>query len=240
MPALDEIPPRCTCEELAGEGVVLAEACIAHLWIFERLKPREVRALLDVAWRRKCEVGEPIFHQGDPAQVMFLVKGGRIKLTKSTEEGRELILDIRKAGDIVGETMLSEETTYPVTARCLEDTLLCGFTRDRFRSLILTYPNIGLQVISNLSSRVSWLTDRVGSMSESRLEDRLYEVLSTVAKEHGTRTERGFALPFALTHEELGFLSGAHRVSVTRAMKTLRESGRVVQEGKTLVLTGRG
>ncbi len=43
-------------------------------------------------------------------------------------------------------------------------------------------------------------------------------------------------IDFPLTHEELGFLVGAHRVSITRAMKVLKESGKVVREGKTLIL----
>ena len=64
-----------------------------------------------------------MFLQGDPADKMFLIKGGRIKLSKVLEDGSELTLDIRKAGDFVGENMFSEEGEYPVSAYCLEDTL---------------------------------------------------------------------------------------------------------------------
>ncbi|WP_083846791.1 helix-turn-helix domain-containing protein [Desulfomonile tiedjei] len=73
-------------------------------------------------------------------------------------------------------------------------------------------------------------------MSLSRLETRLYSVLVTVAKEHGVRSRRGFRIQFPLTHEDLSFLVGAHRVSITRALKALKESGRLSQEGKTLIV----
>jgi CRP/FNR family transcriptional regulator len=61
-------------------------------------------------------------------------------------------------------------------------------------------------------------------------------VLITVAKEHGIRTQNGLRIQFPLTHEELSFLVGAHRVSITKAMKALKKAGRLSQEGKTLII----
>ena len=167
---------------------------------------------------------------------MFLIKAGRGKLSKITAEGNEITLDIRKAGDFLGESMLIEDADYPLTAWCLEDTLICGFTKADFETLILEKPNIGLQIIKNLSNRINWLTERVGSFSLTNLEDRLYQVLTQVAREHSVKSQRGFSIQLPLTHEELGFLVGAHRVSITKAMKALKEAGRIFQEGRTLIL----
>lgn len=57
-----------------------------------------------------------------------------------------------------------------------------------------------------------------------------------VARDHGVKGPRGSSIQFPLTHEELGFLVGAHRVSITKAMKALKEAGRIHQEGRTLIL----
>lgn len=226
----------CLCEELAGKDAVLSPTCIGHLWIFKNLLPEELDALSKAALRKKYERGQAIFQQGDPAKEMFLVKAGRVKLSKVMADGAEITLDIRKAGDFLGENMLSEDMDYPVTAWCMEDTLFCGFSKEEFEKLVLDNPNIGLQVIKNLSNRISWLTGRVGSMTVTNLEERLYGVLANVAREHGTKSQRGFIIQFPLTHEDLSFLVGAHRVSITRAMKDLRQSGRIIQEGRTLIL----
>ncbi|GAB4243328.1 MAG: Crp/Fnr family transcriptional regulator [Thermoleophilia bacterium] len=228
--------PQCVCDRIAGHEGRLHPACLADLWIFDNLSPREIEAILNLAWREKREAGSSIFTQGQQADRMFLIKAGRVKLSRATEDGTELILDIRKAGDFVGETMLGEDSTYPVSAWCLEDTLVCGFTQERFHRLVTDHPNIAYQVIRNLSNRVSSLSSRVGSMSATRLEDRIYGVLATVAKEHGSPVSGGRAIHFPLTHEELSFLVGAHRVSVTRAMKSLRESGKIVDEGRRLIV----
>lgn len=228
----------CICDDLAGENAALAPTCIGHLWIFEHLKPPEVEALVAAALRRQFKKGQAIFMQGNPAKEMFLVKAGRVKLSKYTEDGNELTLDIRKAGDFLGEQVLNEEFDYPLTATCIEDSLACGFSREAFEKLVLGYPNIGLQVIKNLTQRIEWLTSRAETMTSSNLEERLYRVLTTVAREHGVRDRKETAIRFPLTHEELSFLVGAHRVSITRAMKSLKEAGKIIQEGRTLILVG--
>ncbi|MBC7360509.1 MAG: Crp/Fnr family transcriptional regulator [Desulfacinum sp.] len=226
----------CLCEELLGKDVPVSPECIGNLWLFRNLEPEDIQALVSAAERRIYQAREVIFHQGDPAQRMFLIKAGRVKLSKVHEDGHEITLDLRKSGDFLGEQMLSEESDYPVSAVCMERTLICGFTRKRFEALVRERPNIGLQVIRNLSERIHLLTDRAGSLSFSNLEDRLYRILVAVAKEHGKRTAGGYAIHFPLTHEELSFLVGAHRVSITRAMGKLRESGRISIEGRTLLI----
>jgi CRP/FNR family transcriptional regulator len=193
-------------------------------------------ALTQAAQRRRYQKGETIFAQGQPARRMFLLKAGRVKLCKVSAEGNELILDFRGAGDFLGEGMLTSDEDFPLTAVCLEETLTCGFTREGFEALVLQHPNIGLQVIRNLSRRIDSLTQRVGSMSATHLEERLHQVLWQVAREHGRPAGEGRELAMPFTHEELSFLVGAHRVSITRALKGLREAGMVVQRGKSLVV----
>ena len=155
---------------------------------------------------------------------------------KIFEDGSEVTLDIRKAGDFVGESMFSDKIRYPVSAVSLQDTLTCGFSRKQFENLVLQHPDIGLKIIQNLSERISWLTERVGDFTISNVEERLFSVLCNVAQQHGTKSSNGFIIQFPLTHEDLSFLTGAHRVSITRAMKGLREAGKIIHQGKTLIL----
>jgi CRP/FNR family transcriptional regulator len=212
------------------------DACLGQLWLFSLLDPAEMRALIGAARRRQLPAGSHVFLQGEPARWLFVIKAGRIKLTKTDPEGNEILVDMRKAGDFLGETFLAEEADYPLTAACVEDSLLCGLTREQFERLVSENPAIGLQVMRAMSERISYLTSRVGDLAETHLEERLHAVLATVAREHGVRTARGLVIEFPLTHEELSFLVGAHRVSVTRALKSLGAAGKVVREGGRLLL----
>jgi CRP/FNR family transcriptional regulator len=228
---------RCLCRDVAGPDIELSSTCLGQLWVFDNLTPSEMAELTRQAQRKKLVKGDLLFLQSDPADELFLIKGGRIKLVKVFENGNELTLDIRKMGDFVGENVFSDQGQYPVTAVCLEDTLTCGFSRSQFERLVLKNPNIGLQVIRNLSERISSLTRRVGSLAIANVEERLYRVLCNVAKEHGSVSSRGIVIQFPLTHEDLGFLTGAHRVSITRALSALRRAGKIIFEDKKLILT---
>ncbi len=226
----------CLCQEIAGPDIQLSPICLGQLWIFDNLPGSEVVELIREAARKKMVKGETLFMQSDPADELFLIKGGRVKLVKIFEDGSELTLDIRKDGDFLGENVFSDQGQYPVSAICLEDTMTCGFSRSQFEQLVLKHPHIGLQVIRNLSDRVTWLTSQVGSMAVTNIEERLYRVLCNVAQKHGSTIPRGVVIQFPLTHEDLGFLTGAHRVSITRAMTALKNAGKIILEDKRLIL----
>lgn len=227
---------RCLlCKELT-EKLSFSKACLRSLWIFRNLGPEDIEALALQAEAERFAAGAVVFQQGENADRILIIKAGRIRLWKITEEGNEITLDIRQSGDVLGESMFSQDGVFPISATCLEDTYTCGLTRAGFERLVLSNPNIGLQVIKNLSQRIDLLTSRVSDMSFSNLEERLYRILVAVAQEHGKESEKGLILPMPLTHEDLSFLVGAHRVSITRAMKTLHSSGQVMREGRYLII----
>ncbi|MCC6347031.1 MAG: Crp/Fnr family transcriptional regulator [Nitrospirales bacterium] len=224
------------CEEIARKSASVSPVTFGNLWVFEHLSSLELKALADASLRRQYKKGQSIFMEGDPAHEMYLLKYGRTKLIKHTREGNEITLDIRKAGDFIGEQVLNEEFEYPLTSVCVEDTFVCSFSKESFEKLVLQHPNVGLQVIKNLTSRIEWLTNRAETMSSPTIEEKIIGVLSSVAKEHGVKDSNTVVIQFPFTHEELSFLVGAHRVSITRALKHLKESGRLALQGKNLVL----
>lgn len=227
----------CPCENIASSLKNLSDVCIGNLWLFNNITPDEMEVLAGNAKRRQLEKGQFVFYQDDTSLEMFLLKSGRVKLTKILENGNEITLDIRKAGDFIGENIFSEESAYPVNAVCMDKALTCGFTKEQLNQIIMQHPNIGLQIIKNMSERISQLTSKVGSMAEASIEDRLYSVLKHVANEHGIPCPKGLKIQFPLTHEELSFLIGAHRVSVTRAMKYLKETGKIETDRRSLIVT---
>lgn len=192
--------------------------------------------LKKIGSKRSIAAGAPVFTQGAPVDSLFLIKTGRIKLSKVNEDGTEITLDFRKAGDVLGEDIFAGEQTYPLSAWAMEETVTCGFAIRDFNRMILTNPDIGLSVIRSMGLKMGAMTDRLESMSESGLENRLHSVLGQIAREHGSDAPDGVCIDFPLTHEELGFLVGAHRVSVTKAMQLLVSAGKVSRKGKKLTL----
>lgn len=228
----------CLCQQIAGPDVALHPRCFGQVWLFEGAPPDAWNKVASRLVRKKLSSGDKVFFEREVAETMYLIKMGSVKLWKSTEDGRELILDIRNAGDLLGEAVLIEAGTYPVCANALSDVLLCGISRPVFEEMVHSYPQVGLAVIKNLSRRIDYLTGKLGALNEPTLEERLYEVLLNVARQVGVPGQGGWSIALPLTHEEIGFLVGAHRVSITRAMKKLRETGKINSNGKILFIAG--
>lgn len=234
----------CPCEKNKITGAFWSNACIGELWLFEGLSLDDLLALASKAVRSVYQAGQTVFVQGERAQSIFLIKTGHIRLSRTMQNGAEVILDIRKPGDCLGEYILNdleEEYHYPVSAWCMEDVVICGFTKSIFEELVLTHPSIGLKIIRNMAGRIAHLTERLDAMSQCHLEEKLFGVLLNVAREHGFVDEAGgYRLEMPLTHEDIGFLIGAHRVSVTRIMKRLKETGRISHAGRFLIVNSPG
>jgi CRP/FNR family transcriptional regulator len=83
----------CQCERIAGGDIDLSPICIGRLWIFQNLEAEEIEALTRGASRKKLTAGQALFLQGEPTNEMFLIKGGRIKLSKVLEDGTDGFFD---------------------------------------------------------------------------------------------------------------------------------------------------
>ncbi|MDW7709248.1 MAG: Crp/Fnr family transcriptional regulator [Deferrisomatales bacterium] len=233
---MSETTPSCLCRQTFGDEVAGHAGCIGQLWLFEGLSDADRAALGPRLHRRRHDAGTILFREGDPGDHMYLLKAGAVKLSKITEDGRALTLDVRRPGDLLGESCFLEESEFPVTGTCLEPTITCGFTRGVLESVVLEHPTVGLALIRNLSRRIQWLTGRVGALTEPHLEDRMYQALVNVARQVGQPGPKGWVIEFPLSHEEIGFLVGAHRVSVTRALGRLRDAGKIQVEGKAILV----
>ncbi|ACS81779.1 Crp/Fnr family transcriptional regulator [Maridesulfovibrio salexigens] len=227
---------RCVCDQCAAADSAGTGKCLKDFWIFDHFCESQLQDLQTIGIRREIPAGQLIFNQGGKADELFLIRSGSIKLSKVSEDGTEVTLDFRRYGDVLGEDIFSGVEAYPVSAMAIDDTVTCGFNLSDFQSLVRKKPDIGLSVIKSMSNKISALSNRIGSIAEVNLEDRLYSVLSSISKEHGCRIGDEYTFPFKLTHEELAFLVGAHRVSITKAMQALISKGRICCTNKIITL----
>ncbi|MDC0336296.1 cyclic nucleotide-binding domain-containing protein [Pseudodesulfovibrio sp.] len=128
---------KCICSDGACSATTTTGECFKDFWIFENFSEGQMDELQKIGLKRTIQAGSPVFMQGSPADEMFLIKTGRIKLTKIHHDGNEVTLDFRKAGDVLGEDVFSSESDYPLGAWAIEDTVTCGFGIQDFNALVL-------------------------------------------------------------------------------------------------------
>ena len=226
----------CSCDDVLPEKSLTSSVCIKDFSLLESLNAHDFERFKDIGMRKIFHEGEALFVQGGPINEVFVIKAGRIRLSKVLEDGTEITLDFRKPGDLIGEEAFSQRVNYPLTAWAMQETLTCGFRVHDFNQLIVDNPDLGLKLIGNMSKTILTLNSRLESLTIGHLEDRIFQVLSNIASEHGRKTSKGYSIGFPLTHEELGYLVGAHRVSVTKALKRLTHMGKIMKEDRSFIL----
>lgn len=169
---------------------------------------------------------------------MFFLEEGTVQVARGAAGGRTAWVGLYRSGDVLAEGAFLGERTAEVTATCLVPCVTCELTEAVLATLAQERPGLGMAIIQGLTAQIRWLSERVGTLSEPTLEERTYAVLANVACKLGRAHPRGRLIEVPLSHEEIGRLVGAHRVSVTRAMARLRRAGRLLRGAQGILLVG--
>ena len=174
--------------------------------------------------------GAELFAQGEPAEVFFTIVRGRVKVSKLTPSGNEVILEIFGPGDPVGAVAVYGEVPYPATAAALEPTLCLKTPKRDFFALLETRPSLVRGLLLALTQRVMALTARLSERSEGTAETRFARFFLKLERKLGRQDPEGTVIPLALTRRELAGLMGTTVETSIRIMSRWRKMGIVRTE----------
>jgi CRP-like cAMP-binding protein len=103
---------------------------LALVPLFAEVDPRDLRELADELRPRSYRKGEVVFVAGDPGTSLYVIDSGRVKLSLSSADGREVILDLLGAGEVFGEMALLDGEPRSADAAAVEPTKLLLLHRD--------------------------------------------------------------------------------------------------------------
>lgn len=190
--------------------------------LFSWMDQAEIEDLARTTEMVSCRKKECFYFSDEPSQHVYLVKQGRIKLFRTTAEGREIILDILGPGEIFGELALAGEQTRSHSAEALEDGLVCIIPRSVFEELARRHPEFAFRIIKLIGFRFRALESRIEDLAFQTVQDRLLLTLGNLARKHGIPEENG-AIRLPLTQADLAFLIGATREAVAEQLRELKQ-----------------
>jgi CRP/FNR family transcriptional regulator len=216
-----------------------AAELLARAPIFRRLKPDDRERIAQVAHVATFSRGDVIFNEGDPAASFYVVTAGRVKISKSTPGGNELILEIFGVGDPLGAVAVYEDLPFPATATALEDTSCVLIPRQQFFALLETHPTLVRGLLLGLTTRLVELTNRLAELTRTRVEGRLARLFLKMAEQMGRPDARGELVPAALSRQELADLTGTTIETAIRVMSRWHKQNVVHTEKDGFVIADR-
>ena len=207
-----------------------------ELELFRDLSPDDLDAVRSAAQLRNVEKGRILFFPGDVSDTVWFVGSGRIKVSRLSESGKELILDILEPGQFFGEAGVLDERPRESLAEALESAALWVVDGSRFRALLATKPRVSMTLAKFLGRRQRRLEQRLLDVVTKNAQKRLADLLLQLGESYGVKDARGILLRIKLSQSALGNLLGVSREIVNHTFSDLRRRGVVeIAEGRVVI-----
>lgn len=200
---------------------------------FQDLDTQELKEIASRIRQRSYEKNEVVFLEEDDCFGLCLLKSGRVKIFKSSPEGKEQVLRIMEAGDSFNEVPIFDGGPNPASVETLEPTLLYILSKEDMLEITRKYP--ALAVLRVFSSRLRQLTFLVADLSFRHVTSRLAKILLDLAEPVPPGGE-GFKLKHPVTQQELAAMAGTVREMIGRSLRALEEKGAIQMRGHRILV----
>jgi len=201
---------------------------LARSQLFGELSAADRQRILGLCSRKRVFAKQVVFHQGTPGREMYIVASGKLKVSVTSQEGKELSFFILNEGDIFGELALLDGERRSATVTAIGPCDLLVLHHDDFKALLREHQLIGLRLLSILAGRVRATTALYESSVFIEIPGRLAARIMELADEYGIESDQGVLIDLRLSQYELGTLINASRESVNKQLR-LWESKGIIQ-----------
>lgn len=204
--------------------------------LFEDLSEDELEQLSRITPYRRFSAGEIVYRMEDPADALYFVREGMVKISMYFPNGKEMILGLLGQYDIFGELLLLPSERRPNQAEAVVDTTLIVMPESDFQRLLQQQPRIAMKFIQVMSTRLFQAQQWQAEVGAFDAPGRLANLLVRLARDFGHDVDRGTEIDLALTQQDLAKMIGATRETVSHCLARLLEYGAVKRRRSPIVV----
>jgi CRP-like cAMP-binding protein len=185
---------------------------------------------------RRIHVGERAFHQGQRAKEFFMVLDGRLKVTQTTSEGRQIMVRVVHPGDLFGLAQALQRPDYPATSVAAARSLILCWPNEVWSSLIETNARFAINAMQTVGQRLQEAHARIREISTENVERRLAHAILRLVDQAGQVDRDGIRLDLIFTSQDLAALISTTQHSVSRLLSAWERHGIVQGGGQKLLV----
>lgn len=201
---------------------------LRHIPIFSKLGPESLQKLAEIMVEAEFPRGKLLFVEGEPADKVYFILQGRVKLFKSSTDGREQILHILGPGDVVNLVPFLDRGPHPASAEVVEAARVALLQAADFDPLVYQNAEILVELVRILGERLRLATAQIASLGTQDALGRLSSLLLNLATEYGEPApgrEASVLIDLDLTRQELANFIGLSRETTARLLSRLKREG---------------
>jgi CRP/FNR family transcriptional regulator, cyclic AMP receptor protein len=202
-----------------------------RLQLFAELGKDEMARIAAYARCLRKERGEFVYMPGDCADLVYILRRGRVKLSVLSGSGKEVAIDLIQSGEIFGEFALIDESVRSNMTQALDDVSLWVFNKRDFTHLLLTRPKLALSYIRLVGARRRRMEKKLSDITSKAVSARACELLHELATgvPEFESAARDYLVP--LMHHDIAELIGASRQTTTSVLNDLERHG-IIELGR--------
>jgi CRP/FNR family transcriptional regulator, dissimilatory nitrate respiration regulator len=206
-------------------------AAVKSVPAFSALDDLALAELAAAGQTRRVKVGETIFRDGQPADALYVVLDGSVKIFRLSPKGDQQILHLYGPGQTFAEAAVWAGRAYPASAEAVTETHLLLIPRTTVEQTIRKDPGAALAMLAGMSRKLQEFADLIDDLSLKDVPARLAGVLVAEAK-------RADAFTFQLrqSKRELAAQIAAAPETLSRALKKLTADGLIDVDGPNISL----
>jgi CRP-like cAMP-binding protein len=204
--------------------------------IFCRLSGELARRLSQAKATRLYKKRQNIYYEGSPAQGVYCVHSGEVKVFKTGLEGKQHILRIAPAGLVLALEDVFYNKHYTASAEMIEEGKVCFIEKDLFLDLIRKDPESSLMVMKALASEVVESEEERVDLAQNSVRERMARLLTVLSESHGTPSVKGVQIQLPLSREEMAEMIGTASETAMRLLKEFRDDRLVEVDGRKIVV----
>lgn len=210
---------------------------LQNIDLFKELTNEEMKTLDRITSMSSVKKKAPIYLPGDPSQQVYLLKSGRVKISRITADGKEITLALLKAGEIFGELEVLDKTPRDTMAEALDDAELCIIQREDFLKILQAKPDLSIRLTKLAGSRLRNIERRIEDLIFRDVPARLAHLLIEMAEEFGQQEGAGIRIEVRLTHQDLANLIGSTRETVSTTLGEFKRQGLLQRDGRSILIS---
>ena len=184
----------------------------------------------------RMERGDVLFNEGDQGDRLYVITEGKIKLGRSSTDGRENLLAILGPSEMLGELSLFDPGARTTTATAVAGTDLVGLGHAELTEFVSTRPEVAVKLLGSIARRLRRTNEALGDLVFTDVPGRVAKALLDLASRFGRQVDGGVLVAHDLTQEELAQLVGASRETVNKALADFAGRGWLKLEARAVTL----
>lgn len=204
------------------------DLCVARVPVFRGLSHEQQLDVATVARPMRFDRDELVYVSGSDVSQLLVVHTGRLRISRSSADGREHLVRILGPGDFVGEGAFLTGVRPDHTVTALEPASLCVFRHADLARLVRSHPSIALRMLQTVSTRLEETESRLASATSVDVSSRVADYLLGLA---GRRVDGAMEVELPLPKKDIAALLDTTPESFSRQLRRLSDAGTIEQRG---------